>query len=91
MMLALCGRKYECMRALLECKAQCDLGDEGGHGNNNTPLMLAAELNDRNAIQLLLEHGADPTIADAQGWTALSRATGNKVAALLRRPAAMDQ
>jgi len=35
-----------------------------------TPLMYAAIMDDRKMMQLLIGHGADPTVADVDGYTA---------------------
>jgi hypothetical protein len=40
--------------------------------NRVTPLIASVLFGDPNAVRLLLEHGADASTRDSQGWTALS-------------------
>ena len=44
--------------------------------NNRTPVMIACENGNENVINVLLSAGADPNIADADGYTCLHDAVG---------------
>lgn len=50
-----------------------------------TALMCAAYEGDLASIQLLLKHGADPTLTNPDGETALDLADNEEIAALLRK------
>jgi ankyrin repeat protein len=45
--------------------------------NGSTPLHLAARFEQRGAVELLLEHGADPAARDGDGRTPAEVAAGN--------------
>lgn len=88
------------LQALLEHGAKVN-GKEGGLGGM-TPLMFAVAagtpiLNSEHllTVQILLDKGADVTLKDAHGWTALTFAAINGDAAvarlLLDRGAAVDE
>jgi uncharacterized protein len=49
---------------------------EGTLAEGTTPLMRAAKNGDAAALRLLLDHGADPTLAQKNGTTALMLAAG---------------
>ena len=49
---------------------------EGTLGEGSTPLMRAAKNGDAAAMRLLLDHGADPALAQKSGTTALMMAAG---------------
>jgi ankyrin repeat protein len=49
---------------------------EGSFGEGTTPLMRAARNGDIPAMQVLLDHGADPALAQKNGTTALMLAAG---------------
>ena len=55
-----------------------------------TALMCAAYEGDLASTQLLLEHGADPTLTNADGETALDFADDEQIAALLRNALAQQ-
>ena len=55
------------MNLLLEENAYIDASSPNG----TTPLMMAAHYSDESAVKLLLEAGADPTIKNDQGLTAV--------------------
>lgn len=55
------------IRALLEAKPRLNLLAHG-----ETPILYAARLQRFNALDLLIEAGADPSIADAQGRDAVA-------------------
>jgi ankyrin repeat protein len=65
------GGNAEVIALLLDCGARIDAA-EGESGA--TPLMLAASLGRTNAVALLLRRGANPTLRDHAGHTALDRA-----------------
>ena len=86
---ALAGRSRGVAARLLAAGADVNARQEGGY----TALHEAALLGDANLAQLLLDHGADPTAAAADGRTpaALAREKGHHaVAAALERSAAMS-
>lgn len=55
------------MNLLLEENAYIDAASPNG----TTPLMMAAHYSDASAVKLLLEAGADPTLKNHQGLTAM--------------------
>ncbi|MDE2416260.1 MAG: ankyrin repeat domain-containing protein [Burkholderiales bacterium] len=61
------GGHMEAIRVLLENHAYIDAGSPNG----TTPLMMAAMYGTSGAVKLLLESGADPTLKNAQGLTAI--------------------
>jgi hypothetical protein len=64
------------MRLLLEEHAYIDAASP----NNTTPLMMAAHYGTPEAVKLLLEAGADPTLRNDPGMTAIDFAhRGNRV------------
>ena len=65
---------YEVMNLLLEHHAYIDASSP----NESTPLMMAALYGTPAAVKLLLEAGADPTIKNALGLTALDFALRDK-------------
>lgn len=69
------------LRVLL-ARAPQVVNQVGGAGR--TPIAVAADLNFVEGVRLLLEHGADPTIKDLAGLSAIDRAPNAKLAALLR-------
>ena len=62
----------ELVRLLLEHHAYIDAESP----NKTTPLMMAARYGTPEVVKLLLEEGADPTLRNEQGLTALDFATG---------------
>jgi ankyrin repeat protein len=66
-------------RLLLENGADVDGQGEGGF----TALHAAAQNGDESFVRLLLEHGADPSIATAQGQRPADLATDGTIRALL--------
>jgi hypothetical protein len=69
--------------ALLLERAPQVVNHSGGAGR--TPLAVAADAKFTEGVRLLLEHGADPTIKDAAGMSAIDRAPNPKIKALLTR------
>ena len=67
-------------RALLERGAAVD-----GAGGGMTPLMLAAMCGHKQVVELLLEHGADPTLRTAKGMSARDYAANIKAQAIIDR------
>jgi hypothetical protein len=66
----------EVIRLLLEEHAYIDAASP----NNTTPLMMAAHYGTPEAVKLLLEAGADPTLRNDPGMTAIDFAhRGNRV------------
>lgn len=47
---------------------------DAGDNSKQTPLYVAASIGSTACARMLLEHGADPEIADIMGWTPLSGA-----------------
>lgn len=68
------------LRLLLERAPQV-VNQVGGAGR--TPIAVAADLKFVEGVSLLLEHGADPTIEDMAGLSAIDRAANAKIKALL--------
>lgn len=66
-------------RALLEAGI-----DANQYGASESPLHVAAALNQHDDVKLLLEHHADVTLTDAMGRTALHHAAANETEANLR-------
>jgi ankyrin repeat protein len=58
------------MRVLIENDAYIDAESPNG----TTPLMMAAYYATPNAVKLMLEEGADPTLQNQDGQTALAMA-----------------
>ena len=54
-------------------------------GDGSTPLHLAARFDQRGAVELLLEHGADPSARDGEGQTP-SELAGDETGELFARP-----
>ena len=74
------GGHVEVMRELLNAHAYIDAESP----NKTTPLMMAARYGSAAAVRLLLESGADPTLRNDQGLTAVDfafRASRQDVAA----------
>jgi ankyrin repeat protein len=69
---AILQRQPAAVRVLLDRGADVNRG--AGPGKSLTPLLLAAGDTDPSILNLLLAHGADPTIEDDSGATPLSRA-----------------
>ena len=69
---AILQRQPAAVRVLLDRGA--DLNKGGGPQGSLAPLFLAAGDTDPAILTLLLAHGADPTVEDEHGATALSRA-----------------
>ena len=69
---AILQRQTAAVRLLLDRGA--DLNRSAGPGKSLAPLLLAAGDTDPSILQLLLAHGADPTVEDENGATPLSRA-----------------
>jgi cytohesin len=65
------GGNPEVIRALLEHGARIDAQDKE---SNATPLMMAASLGRSGAVAILLQFGANATLRDRFGRTALDRA-----------------
>ena len=65
------GGHAELLRLLLEQHAYIDAESPNG----TTPLMMAAYYGNPKVTQILLEEGADPTLKNQQGLTALDFAT----------------
>lgn len=65
------ARRPELVEIFLKHHADAN---DGSHEDGVTPLMLAAETGQDDVAVLLLNHGADPTLKDKQGSTALHRA-----------------
>ncbi|QIL43670.1 ankyrin repeat domain-containing protein [Acidovorax sp. HDW3] len=61
------GQGVEMVRLLLEESAYIDAGSPNG----STPLMLAAQYGSEDVAQLLLAEGADPSIKNQRGLTAV--------------------
>ena len=53
-------------------------------GEHITALMLAADKSSEAMVELLLEHGADPLVANEDGETALDMADSDAIADILR-------
>jgi len=73
--------------ALLEQRVSVDARDAGGR----SALLLAVQSGRRDAVELLLAHGADPNAADDQGMTPLRAAVDAnhpRIATALRRAGA---
>ena len=51
-----------------------DVNDAGNAVNGNTPLMVAVKCDHEEAVQLLLEHGADPDLKNNNNMSALHKA-----------------
>jgi len=66
--------KTDILRALLEAGAKADVRDTIGNSAARTPLDVAVRLNNAAAVEVLLKHGADPNVRDADGDTALHSA-----------------
>uniref|UniRef100_A0A182NUT9 ANK_REP_REGION domain-containing protein n=1 Tax=Anopheles dirus TaxID=7168 RepID=A0A182NUT9_9DIPT len=49
-----------------------------------TPLHLACLCNDAQRVRILLKHGANPTLANSEGWTPLQLAVSNRSTAIVR-------
>ncbi|XP_032064525.1 NF-kappa-B inhibitor-like protein 1 isoform X2 [Thamnophis elegans] len=64
------GRRHKLHRLLRHHRDVLDLGERKGH-KNHTPLHRCCALLDRKAAALLLKYGADPSLPDHQGDTAL--------------------
>jgi hypothetical protein len=76
---AVSGNAADCVNALLTAGADVDLPNGAG----TTPLMLAASAGNVKLVDLLLAHGAQATVADPAGCTALhfaARRPGNSQA-----------
>ena len=61
------GGHVDVMRALLENHAYIDAESPNG----TTPLMMAAQYGSPDVVKLLLEEGADPTLKNQQGLSAV--------------------
>lgn len=70
------------VKRLLNAGAPVNVADERGL----TPLMLAANSRNHNAeaVHILLEHGADPNVKDAQGRTAADWARASSQAEIVK-------
>lgn len=66
----------EALKALIAAGAEVD----GPHGTDQTALMLAARLNNVEALKILVEYGADPTLTCGLSWA--SGLTARELAAL---------
>ncbi|WPB59235.1 ankyrin repeat domain-containing protein [Xylophilus sp. GOD-11R] len=87
-------QQLEIVRVLLDASAYIDAESP----NKTTPLMMAARYGSEQAVKLLFEEGADPTLRNEQGLTAADFARKaereelaaqlDKVAATWRKPAA---
>ncbi|MEO7718757.1 MAG: ankyrin repeat domain-containing protein [Capsulimonas sp.] len=74
---------------LLEHGAVVDAADADG----TTPLMLAAQMDNLGVVQALLARGADPSLRDKRGWSAIRWAAGrgwSDVVTVLRDHSPMD-
>uniref|UniRef100_A0A182QMF6 Uncharacterized protein n=1 Tax=Anopheles farauti TaxID=69004 RepID=A0A182QMF6_9DIPT len=49
-----------------------------------TPLHLACLCSEPERVRILLKHGANPTIANSEGWTPLQLAVSNRCTAIVR-------
>lgn len=64
--LAVEQRNYELAELLLAYGADVNIQERK---EGFTPLMYAANMDDHNMMQLLVKHGADPTVPDVDGYT----------------------
>lgn len=71
------------LRLLLERAPQV-VNQVGGAGR--TPIAIAADSKFAEGVSLLLAHGADPSIKDMAGLSAIDRAANAKIKALLMAP-----
>jgi ankyrin repeat protein len=62
--LTIAGNHFDATRLLVESGADLNLLD--GSFKRHTPLMKAAEMNDRETVEFLLEKGADPNILSTE-------------------------
>ena len=63
------------------------MADDPSHGDTQdgvAALILAAHWGHEGCVRLLVEAGADRSIKDKSGWTALDRATTEAIKAILR-------
>lgn len=58
----------DCVECLLDYKCDVNLRD----GDGDTPLYLAVKTEDRDSIRILLNHGADPYLANDNGFNVFS-------------------
>ena len=87
--LCVANRDLELLRKLLELRSEAVCGNDSNHASGDggvegvdirfsdtgvTALMLASEAGDLDAVQTLLEMGADAAAVDADGHTCLMRA-----------------
>ncbi|XP_061475379.1 NF-kappa-B inhibitor-like protein 1 [Rhineura floridana] len=64
------GRRHKLRRLLQHHREALDLGETAGH-RNRTPLHRSCARQDHKTAILLLKHGADPSVLDRRGDTAL--------------------
>ncbi|HEU0036234.1 MAG TPA: ankyrin repeat domain-containing protein [Kofleriaceae bacterium] len=79
-------RDHELARFLLEHGAWVDADMQRSTGHDETSLHVAVKHRDKELVQLLLAYGADPTIKDWNGETALDLASGEIKELLEQRP-----
>ncbi len=81
----------ECVKALMEgtpsCKADLNARERI---NGWTPLMVACAEGHTQLLEVLIEAGADPLIADTSGWTAKEHAALRGYMAIVRKLAYED-
>lgn len=63
----------EMARLLLLCGANKTIHEAGGGGSGMNALGMAAYWFDVEMVRLLLAHGADPHVEDADGWTVFDK------------------
>jgi ankyrin repeat protein len=75
LIMAVCAPDLAAMAAAVAEGANVDVLDAFGQ----TPLYLAAERGNTVAVRWLLQHGADPGVANDVGWTPYAAALQNRL------------